>query len=41
MDEDFFAYYEDVDWSLRIKKLGYKLGIVGSSVIFHHWLQLS
>ena len=36
MDEDFFAYYEDVDWSLRIKKLGYKLGVVDSSVIFHH-----
>ena len=36
IDEDFFAYYEDVDWSLRIKKLGYKLGIVESSVIFHH-----
>ena len=36
IDEDFFAYYEDVDWSLRIKKLGYKLGIEGSSVIFHH-----
>jgi len=36
MDEHFFAYYEDVDWSLRIKKLGYKLGIVESSVIFHH-----
>ena len=36
MDEDFFAYYEDVDWSLRIKKLGYKLGVVESSVIFHH-----
>jgi len=36
IDEDFFAYYEDVDWSLRIKKLGYKLGFVNSSVIFHH-----
>jgi len=36
MDEDFFAYYEDVDWSLRIKKLGYKLDVVESSVIFHH-----
>ena len=36
IDEDFFAYYEDVDWSLRIKKLGYKLGVVESSVIFHH-----
>jgi len=36
IDEDFFAYYEDVDWSLRIKKLGYKLGVVDSSVIFHH-----
>lgn len=36
IDQHFFAYYEDVDWSLRIKQLGYKLGIVESSVIFHH-----
>ena len=36
MDENFFAYYEDVDWSLRIKESGYKLGFVESSVIFHH-----
>ena len=36
LDENFFAYYEDVDWSLRIKESGYKLGFVESSVIFHH-----
>lgn len=36
LDEHFFAYFEDVDWSLRIKKLGYKLRVTESSVIFHH-----
>jgi len=36
LDEHFFAYFEDVDWSLRIKKLGYKLSVTESSVIFHH-----
>ena len=25
LDEKFFAYYEDVDWSLRMKGLGYEL----------------
>ena len=35
-DENFFAYYEDVDWSLRIKDLGYSLQLVETSLIYHH-----
>ena len=36
LDENFFAYYEDVDWSLRIKDLGYSLQLVETSLIYHH-----
>ncbi|MDB0022431.1 glycosyltransferase family 2 protein [Flavobacteriaceae bacterium] len=36
LDENFFAYYEDVDWSLRIKDLGYTLELVDKSLVYHH-----
>ena len=36
LDENFFTYYEDVDWSFRIKNEGYGLGFVKESVIYHH-----
>ena len=36
LDEKFFNYYEDVDWSLRMKNLGYDLGFVKESIIYHH-----
>jgi len=36
LDNHFFAYFEDVDWSIRMKSLGYKLGVVPSSIIYHH-----
>ena len=36
LDEKFFAYYEDVDWSIRIKNAGYDLAFVKSSVVYHH-----
>ena len=36
IDENFFAYYEDVDWSFRIKDLGYSLNLVDTSLIYHH-----
>ena len=36
LDESFFAYYEDVDWSIRIKNSGYDLAFIKSSVIYHH-----
>lgn len=36
LDENFFAYFEDVDWSIRMQELGYRLGIVENSIIYHH-----
>ncbi|MDC0377876.1 glycosyltransferase family 2 protein [Flavobacteriaceae bacterium] len=36
LDNSFFAYFEDVDWSLRIKNAGYFLGIEKSSIIYHY-----
>ena len=36
LDNSFFAYFEDVDWSLRIKNEGYLLGIDYRSIIYHH-----
>ena len=35
LDNRFFAYFEDVDWSIRMTKLGYKLGVVPKSIIYH------
>jgi len=35
LDEDYFLYYEDVDWCLRAKKKGLKLGYVGSEYLYH------
>ena len=36
LDNRFFAYFEDVDWSIRMKNQGYKLGVVPKSIIYHH-----
>ena len=36
LDNHFFAYFEDVDWSIRMKNQGYKLGVVPKSIIYHH-----
>ena len=35
LDERFFAYYEDVDWSLRMKKFGYRLRYLPQSKLYH------
>jgi len=35
LNERFFMYYEDVDWSLKIKSLGYKLWYCPSSIVYH------
>jgi hypothetical protein len=35
LDEEFFAYYEDVDWCLRARKAGYRVVYVPKSVIWH------
>ena len=36
LDDDFFMYYEDADWSLRLLIYGYKIGHV-SDIPFHHF----
>jgi len=35
LNDRFFLYYEDVEWSLRIRSLGYKLYYCPKSVIYH------
>lgn len=36
LDESFFLYGEDLDWSLRIKQAGWKVLYNGRTVAFHH-----
>ena len=40
-DEDFFAYYEDVDLGFRLWVLGYRILYVPSSVAYHHHMSTS
>jgi hypothetical protein len=35
LPKDYFIYYEDSDWSLRIKRLGYRMLCIPGSVIYH------
>ena len=35
-DEDFFAYYEDVDLSFRLQLAGWKVSYIPTSVVYHH-----
>lgn len=35
MDERYFLYYEDVDWSLRAKNAGFNIVVEPKSVIYH------
>lgn len=34
-DQDFFAYYEDIDLSFRAQLAGYKVGFVPASIVYH------
>ena len=36
LDEIYFAYFEDVDWSIRLKNCKYLLGLNKNSIIYHH-----
>lgn len=35
LNDSFFAYFEDVDFSLRVVDHGYKIGLAPKSVIYH------
>jgi GT2 family glycosyltransferase len=35
MDEQFFMYYEDLDWSIRFRQAGYRLRLVGKARLYH------
>lgn len=35
LNEDYFAYYEDVDWSLRARQCGYRIIYVPDSTVWH------
>ena len=35
LDHEFFAYFEDVDWCLKAKRLGYLIMVIPESVIWH------
>jgi GT2 family glycosyltransferase len=35
MDEEYFLYYEELDWCQRIQKAGYKICYVGLSTVWH------
>lgn len=34
-DEAFFAYYEDADWSLRVRRAGWRLEVIPAAVFRH------
>jgi GT2 family glycosyltransferase len=35
MSEDYFLYYEETDWNIRVKDMGYKIIYVPESVVYH------
>ncbi|MDA0313858.1 MAG: glycosyltransferase family 2 protein [Bacteroidetes bacterium] len=35
LHESYFAYFEDVEWSLRIRKAGFTIGLAENAVIYH------
>ena len=35
LPEEYFMYYEDLDYCIKVKEAGYKLGVLTTSVIYH------
>ena len=37
MDENFFIYYDDTEFCLRVKKAGYKIYYLPQAAVIHYW----
>lgn len=37
LDEDFFLYHEDLEYSYRLKSLGYKIVLARDSMVYHQY----
>jgi len=35
LDEDYFAYHEDLEYSLRLRSVGYKIALAPAAVFYH------
>jgi hypothetical protein len=35
LNEDYFAYFEDVEWSLRCRDAGFEIGFADKAIIYH------
>ncbi|MBN7814644.1 glycosyltransferase family 2 protein [Algoriphagus pacificus] len=35
LNEGYFAYFEDVEWSLRFRKMGYGIGLASKAMVYH------
>lgn len=35
MSEDYFIYFEELDWAIRAKKMGFKLGFIPKLKVYH------
>ena len=35
MSEDYFLYYEELDWAMRAKRDGFRLGYASAAVVYH------
>ncbi|GDX40230.1 glycosyl transferase [Armatimonadota bacterium] len=38
LSEDFYMYYEEVEWCWRIRQAGYKVYYVPDARVVHHWM---
>ena len=38
LDEEFFMFFEEVEWCWRIKKAGWRVVYVPQAEVVHHWM---
>lgn len=38
LDEDFFMFFEEVEWCWRIKRAGWKIVYLPTAEVIHHWM---